>query len=101
MVQEFVGVSKESYRGVLCMSCRQPIPLPAIVISMEVLPQGDGTDQTEHVFSLRCRACNREKPYSSRDVGVFEGSPRMRTPVIRTPQGVGRSPRGLSRAANG
>jgi hypothetical protein len=102
MTQE---VTKQSYRGVLCMSCRQPIPLPAIVISMEVLPQVQESeirsDQYEHVFSLRCRACNREKPYRSSDIVEFDGAPRPRASSIRRPQGIGRQPGGLSRAANG
>lgn len=98
-------VAKQSYRGVLCMSCRQPIPLPAIVISMEVLPEREEsdprTDQPERVFSLRCRACDREKPYRSRDIIEFEGTPRLRASSVRNPQSVGRRPGGLSRAANG
>lgn len=94
-------VAKQSYRGVLCMSCRQPIPLPGIVIKMEVLEAGKPSDQHEHVFKLRCRACDKEKPYRSRDIVEFEGTPRLRAPSIRAPQGVGRQAGGLSRAANG
>lgn len=94
-------VAKESYRGVLCMSCRQPIPLPAIVIRMEVLPEDKQSQRRELVFKLRCRACDREKPYRSRDIVEFEGTPRRRASNIRTPQAVGRQAGGLSRAANG
>lgn len=94
-------VTKESYRGVLCLSCRQPIPLPPIVVRMEALPQGQHSEQRERVFSLRCRACDREKPYRSRDILEFDGTPRPRPSMIRNPQGVGRATRGLYRAANG
>lgn len=94
-------VVKESYRGVLCMSCRQPIPLPAIVIRMEVPPEDKQLERRELVFKLRCRACDKEKPYRSRDIVAFEGTPRLRSPGIRTPQGVGRQAGGLSRAAIG
>ena len=97
-------VSKQSYRGVLCMSCRQPIPLPAILVSLEPLPDKDETgsaaDHRERVFSLRCRACNREKPYRSSDVIDLEGIPRSRASYFHQPPAVSRSA-GLSRAANG
>lgn len=83
---------KQSYRGVLCMSCRQPIPLPAIVISLSGLPH--------RAFTLRCRACCRERPYRIADVVEFEGTPRSRISYIRGPLGIGQQQRNLSRAAN-
>jgi len=102
MMQEIV---KQSYRGVLCMSCRQPIPLPEIVIRMEVLPETKVSETAlgprEHVFSLRCRACNREKPYRSIDIVEFDGTPRPRPSILRNPLGPNRPARSLSRAANG
>jgi hypothetical protein len=83
-----LDVTKQSYRGVLCMSCRQPIPLPAIVIRMEVMPQSPDSEQpieAEHrVFSLRCRSCGREKPYRSSDIVELEGLPRPAYLGIRT-----------------
>lgn len=87
------------------MSCRQPIPLPGIVINREVLglagDSGTRHELREHVFSLRCRSCNREKPYRSRDIVEFEGEPRRWPSTLRSPHGVGRPSIGLSRAANG
>jgi hypothetical protein len=97
-------VAKPSYRGVLCMSCRQPIPLPAIVLSL-VPPRGSEestwTEHTERAFTLRCRACGRERPYRSVDVIELEGVPRLGVSYVRRPHGVQRQPGGLSRAANG
>jgi len=102
MMQE---ISKQSYRGVLCMSCRQPIPLPEIVIRMAVLPDPEEAEATpeprEHVFSLRCRACHREKPYRSLDIVEFDGEPRPRPSIIGNPRGASRAAASLSRAANG
>ena len=92
---------KQSYRGVMCMSCRQPIPLPAIVTRIEVLPDATGREPRGHVFSLRCRSCNREKPYRSCDIVEFDGAPRPRPSFARQPQRVGRVAGGLSRVANG
>jgi hypothetical protein len=98
-------VPRQFYRGVQCMSCRQPIPLPAIVIALVVLPQrgedGSGTAPTERAFTLRCRACNREKPYRSVDIVEFEGAPRARVSYLRGPQRIRHQHGGLSRAANG
>jgi hypothetical protein len=73
---------QQSYRGVRCMSCRQPIPIPTFLIETDSRLRGLSSHQAdEHstrVFSLRCRACEREKPYRISDVTDFEGEPRMR-----------------------
>ena len=73
---------QHSYRGVRCMSCRQPIPLPKILIEIDSRLRGLSTEHAdEHcarVFSLRCRACEREKPYRASDIVDFEGEPRVR-----------------------
>jgi hypothetical protein len=95
-------IAKQSYRGVLCLSCRQPIPLPGIVATMELSLKSDGSDLlSEHhnrVFSLRCKACQREKPYSTSDIIDFEGIPTPR-PSRSDAQAPGRRP--LYRTANG
>jgi hypothetical protein len=93
---------QQSYRGVRCMSCRQPIPLPNILIEMDSRLRGLSSERAdEHcarVFSLRCRACEREKPYRASDIEDFEGEPRVR--VSRSEfLGVASSLR--ARAANG
>jgi len=97
-------VAKQSYRAVLCMSCRQPIPVPAIVITLGVVPQGNEAgplERTELVFTLRCRACGRERPYRSLEIIELEGTPPPRTSYLRRPHGVRRPSGSLSRAANG
>jgi hypothetical protein len=66
----------QSYRGVLCVSCKQAIPVPAIVVNMEA-ESGD-VEQTVRVFNLRCRACEKEHPYRSTDIVEFNGTPRVR-----------------------
>jgi len=97
-------IAKQSYRAVLCMSCRQPIPVPAIVITLGVVPQGNEAcppERKELVFTLRCRACGRERPYRSSDIVELEGTPRSRASYLRGLYGVRRQSRNLSRAANG
>jgi hypothetical protein len=77
-----VEAAPQSYRGVHCLSCRQPIPLPAILFRMDSAVLGNTLDlapaHRTRVFSLRCRACEREKPYRATDIMVFEGAPRLR-----------------------
>jgi hypothetical protein len=94
---------QQSYRGVRCMSCRQPIPLPAFLIETDARFRGLSREVAdEHcarVFSLRCRVCEREKPYRIGDVLDFEGEPRMR--ASRSDRLVGRVGSLRARAANG
>lgn len=72
----------QSYRGVRCLSCRQPIPLPAILSKTDSVLMGNtpdsAPDHPTRVFSLRCRVCEREKPYGATDIVDFEGAPRAR-----------------------
>lgn len=101
-----VDVPKQSYRAVLCMSCRQPIPVPAILITLEAVPKSavdaeNQPGQVERVFSLRCRSCGREKPYRSAEIIELEGTPRSRTDYVRNVIGVRREAGLRSRAANG
>lgn len=88
---------KQSYRGVLCVSCKQPIPVPAIVVAMEA----ETNDEEQHVrvFNLRCRACEKEQPYRSTDIVDFDGTPRMRRRARLTPAVASNAHR-LGRAAN-
>ncbi len=67
---------EQSYRGVLCASCRQPIPVPAIVVTMEA--EAHEEEPQIRVFNVRCRACEKELPYRSTDIVEYEGSPRTR-----------------------
>jgi len=70
---EMTQNSKQSYRGVLCVSCKQAIPVPAIVVNME-----SDVERTIRVFNLRCRACEKEHPYCTTDIVEFDGAPRVR-----------------------
>ena len=70
-----IQATKESYRGVVCGTCRQPIPLPALLQDRDF---SDDSESAPRVFSLRCRACEKEKPYSASNVVEFEGTPRGR-----------------------
>ena len=91
----------EEYRGVVCRLCTQPIPIPKIVISMEDAAKEEetatGQGQGNRVFTLRCRSCEGEYPYNSRDIVSFEGAPKSRRSKENQ---LLQSGRRLSRAAN-
>jgi len=95
---------QQSYRGVRCLSCRQPIPLPSILIEIDSRLRGLNAENTDEpstrAFSLRCRACEREKPYRMSDILDFEGAPKAhvsRSQLLHPAEG--RTVR--ARAANG
>jgi hypothetical protein len=94
-----LDVPRQFYRGVLCMSCRQPIPLPPIVSSLEGSSKDSETGQ--RAFSLRCRACGWETPYRSAEIVEVEGAPRTPPQYLRHLEGARRQQGSLSRAANG
>ncbi len=96
---------RQSYRGVRCLSCRQPIPLPAILTNMDSTLGGRDAHSAHElptrVFSLRCRACEREKPYRASEIMDFEGTPRTRVSRSRPTHAKSRHSDSLSRSANG
>ena len=88
------------YRGVFCQCCRQPIPVPGIVMRIEALRGGArlGDEHAGRAFSLRCRSCEKEMPYRTRDIVEIPGAPKPR--VSRAyGRALGRR-EDLSRAAN-
>ncbi|HTS11173.1 MAG TPA: hypothetical protein VMH00_03565 [Candidatus Limnocylindrales bacterium] len=88
----------EHYRGVLCGYCRQPIPLPGIVDQIAANERESGIPARS--FHLRCRVCEREKPYRTRDIAEFEGAPRPRFSAERAFRLV-HSQAKVAKAANG
>jgi hypothetical protein len=93
----------QQYGGVFCRYCRQPIPVPAIVVSMEAADERERSrssrEQIGRVFTLRCRACYNEFPYRSKEIVNFEGTPRTRISQSRHYRLL-RQSGGVSRAAN-
>jgi len=94
----------QHYSAVLCRCCRQPIPLPAIVVSMTHASRASDPkledDPASRVFTLRCRACDKEKPYRVGEVVQFEGVPRPRVTRARTKSGKPHQGEGFFRTAN-
>jgi hypothetical protein len=91
---------KQNYRGVVCSCCRQPIPVPAIVVRRESSLNSDTEVEQSFggAFTLRCRSCSKEMPYSLGNVVQFEGAPKPR--VSRAQRANSENLKDLSRAAN-
>ncbi|MGH9679373.1 MAG: hypothetical protein ACRD4Y_05450 [Candidatus Acidiferrales bacterium] len=68
---------RQSFRGVVGLHCKAPIPVPAIVrdIQAALLQGSEGARDKSRVFNLRCPICHKEKPYRSREIVSFEGTP--------------------------
>ena len=88
----------QKYRGVFCQCCRQPIPLPAIILHLEnsrMQGSGAATETGARVFALRCRSCEREMPYRTTEIVDIHGAPKPRASRLKR-----RDPEDFSRAAN-
>jgi len=78
-----------TFRGVVCLHCKAPIPVPNIVRIL-LASESDGTDgrpRKSQVFNLRCQVCHKEKPYRVKEIRDFEGTPEG-TPVPPGPSSV-------------
>jgi hypothetical protein len=71
-----IEIQRPTFRGVICLHCKAAIPVPAIVANEQA-----AADETElsprksQVFNIRCPQCHKEKPYRTREIVDFEGTP--------------------------
>jgi hypothetical protein len=79
-----------TFRGVVCLHCKAPIPVPPIVGSLQSAGS-EGTESSQRksqVFNIRCPRCHKEKPYRTREIVEFEGTTEAAmTPEPRGPLG--------------
>jgi hypothetical protein len=70
---------QETYRGVSCLHCKNPIPISPLVASIEAELLTNESAPARHqkcqVFHLRCAVCGKEKPYKIDEILEFEGAP--------------------------
>jgi len=95
-----IETERPSFRGVVCLHCKTPIPVPNIVRSLQAADEGTGLAlQKSQVFVLRCWACHKEKPYRTREIVDCEGTPEAATPAARPASIRWYPPDGLVKAA--
>ena len=72
---------RQVYRGVLCIHCRQPIPLTDRAASVDrhfTRHVNSTDDNVVQTFTLRCRVCHLEGLYMALDVVDCDGAPKVR-----------------------
>ena len=75
----------EKYRGVVCVSCRQPVPLSSKAAERDAkFREQEPIDLVVPMFTLRCNTCERETLYVPWDVLDFVGAPKVRR--VRKPR---------------
>jgi hypothetical protein len=81
-----IDTERPTFRGVVCLHCKASIPVPAIVGSLQT-SVGEGSEAPNgrsQVFNLRCPSCHKEKPYRTKEIVNFEGSPQTTVSPVRT-----------------
>jgi len=78
-------MERQSFLGVVCLHCKAPIPVPAIVQEFQMTPlQEAGASRNKSaVFNLRCSLCHKEKPYRTSEIVNFEGTPEPVAPFAQ------------------
>ena len=67
---------RPTFRGVVCLHCKAPVPVPAIVHSLQAASgEAESSQRKSQVFNIRCPSCHKEKPYRTREIVDFEGTP--------------------------
>lgn len=74
-----VQTESQHFRGVVCLHCQAPIPVPAVVGGVAYAGQ-ESWHENSSVFNLRCPSCHKEKPYQVREIVEFEGTPELIIP---------------------
>ncbi len=95
-----IETERPTFRGVVCLHCKAPVPVPAIVGSLQAASgEAESSQRKSQVFNIRCPSCHKEKPYRTREIVDFEGTfeaamtPERPAPVPWYPQD------GMTRAA--
>jgi hypothetical protein len=82
-----IETERPTFRGVVCLHCKAPVPVPAIVGNPQAAGEEiESSQRKSQVFNLRCPTCHKEKPYRTREILDFEGTPEtIMAPEVPTP----------------
>jgi hypothetical protein len=95
-----IETERPTYRGVVCLHCQASIPVPAIVGGRQGSSDGmEASQVNSQVFNIRCPHCYKEKPYRTREIVDFEGTPEMALAPYAPPAGRWYPQDGMARAA--
>jgi hypothetical protein len=80
-----LDTERQSFRGVICLHCKAPIPVPAIVLSIKtaLLQEAGASRENSSVFNLRCSCCHKEKPYRISEIVDCDGTPQPVAPFAQ------------------
>jgi hypothetical protein len=92
------------YRGILCLYCSQPIPIPARAKMLESeshKSQPDNrSEEQPQVILLRCKCCEKEAPYAVAEIAHFQGPAKPFGQRRSRLAGATSHPRQIPKAAN-
>jgi hypothetical protein len=98
------ATAERRYAGVHCYSCGEPIPVPARIAKKATARDAEGSEAAQEinpaVFNLRCKVCEKENFYGTKDVREMEGEPRLTRPRARAAGSLLRPSIKLARTAN-
>lgn len=75
----------QTFRGVVCLNCKAPIPVPSIVWENSLVPQEITLERGRaSVFNVRCASCHKERPYRTSEIVTFDGLPLPIAPFAQS-----------------
>ncbi len=68
-----------TFLGVVCLYCKSAIPVPSVVgHTGDKLHDGaEAPQRNSQVFNVRCPICQKERPYWTKEIVNFNGTPEI------------------------
>jgi hypothetical protein len=74
----------QQFRGVVCLHCKAPIPVPAVVghTGGSLRDGVEFSQENSQVFNVRCPVCHKEKPYWTQEIVTFDVTPEQKIQTV-------------------